>query len=143
LALGDGILFSINLYIDINLDSGTILSISGATLDSGVTDVGNGWYRAWLTRGYSGAGTTRNVSISVVTTAGLDSYTGDGLSGIYIWGAQYEEGYISDYDRTGPAAATRADTLKAFNTIGGTGSFILTGNDTTLLLARRRNVLIF
>jgi hypothetical protein len=36
------------------------------------------------------------------------SYTGDGASGVYLWGAQYELGALSSYIETTSAAATRA-----------------------------------
>ena len=70
-----------------NLDTGVATSnINSPT----ITNYGNGWYRCTVT---SSAGTQNQIWMSSdgVTT----SYTGDGTSGIYIWGAQLEVGLFA------------------------------------------------
>lgn len=52
------------------------------------TDCGNGWYRCTLT---FTSGTETNLAIRpIVLNSDGTSFTGDGTSGIYIWGAQLE-----------------------------------------------------
>jgi hypothetical protein len=64
-----------------NLSNGTV--VSGAS--AGISDAGNGWYRCWV------SGTPSNQNFLLYTAvAGAASYTGDGTSGIYLWGAQLE-----------------------------------------------------
>ena len=65
-----------------NLSNGTV--VSGAT--AGISDAGNGWYRCWV------SGTPANNNFLLYTAvAGSASYSGDGTSGIFIWGAQLED----------------------------------------------------
>ncbi len=63
------------------------------TVESGVsatiTSVGNGWYRCTLTK--RNATFASSVVIAIATGSGSTNYTGDGTSGIYIWGAQLEQ----------------------------------------------------
>lgn len=85
-----------------NLSTGTIGTIgSGATAT--MQSVGNGWYRCSITA-------TSTISIATTyfgptTGNGVITYTGDGTSGIYIWGAQLSVGpYPLDYTPTTSAA---------------------------------------
>jgi hypothetical protein len=55
-----------------------------------VTNVGNGWYRCAVT--FTATATTTGATrIGVMLNETTQSYTGDGTSGIYIWGAQLEQ----------------------------------------------------
>ena len=65
-----------------NLDTGVATTnINSPT----ITDVGNGWYRCSVV---SGAGTQGSFLMSTDGTSTV--YTGDGTSGIFVWGAQLE-----------------------------------------------------
>jgi hypothetical protein len=77
----------------IDLTNGAILYQTGFT-SLVVQSVGNGWYR--MTGAFvAGTGLTTNMqplSDSYVIVSSNFSYTGDGTSGIYIWGAQLNTG---------------------------------------------------
>jgi hypothetical protein len=69
-----------------NLSTGAVTNIStGATAN--IENVGNGWYRCSIT---STATTTATAStaIGILAIGTSISYTGDGASGLFIWGAQ-------------------------------------------------------
>jgi hypothetical protein len=68
-----------------NLDTGTIASGSGT-----ITPVGSGWYRCSITATFGAANATGGINI-LPASAGLVTYTGDGVSGVYIFGAQVEQ----------------------------------------------------
>ena len=77
-------------YISIPADgTGTVLGLFSAN-PSNVTlqYVGNGWYRVTILIVSSGAGTSLEIYSAISGTN--SSYTGDGTSGVLIWGAQLE-----------------------------------------------------
>jgi hypothetical protein len=99
-----------------NLTNGTMLSSkktgTGVLSMSSMEDVGNGWYRCAL-GGYLTAGSGTMYSIVAISNRAdysgtillnhYASYTGNALSGIYAYGAQFEYGttptaYLSSTD---------------------------------------------
>ena len=71
----------------------------------------NGWYRISLT-GSCGVGTVANRLHCFLHDGISSTYTGDGTSGLYIWGAQLEVGaFPTSYIPTTTAAATRSADL--------------------------------
>jgi hypothetical protein len=97
-----------NYYTLFNLDTGAIVyNETGNT--STITALANGWYRCVTTRTTGAAQVLSNNKIGIANNALSTTYTGDGTSGIYIWGAQLEAGAFStSYIPTTSATATRA-----------------------------------
>jgi hypothetical protein len=73
-------------YVTFNLTTGTFINTGTAV--GNIEALPNGWYRCICT---AQAGTTDRV-VTGILNGGTGSYTGDGTSGIYIWGAQLVEG---------------------------------------------------
>jgi len=86
-----------------NLSTGTLVSQSGYTSTS-ITSVGNGWYRCSATR--NAATVVSNYYWATSSNGSTYSYLGDGTSGIYTWGFQFEQGALTTYQ---PIATTPAN----------------------------------
>ena len=69
-----------------DLSNGTVVSGAGAS----ITNVGNGWYRCSLAVNIATSPT--QFYYRLVSSGTTFNYTGDGTSGIFIWGAQLEVG---------------------------------------------------
>jgi hypothetical protein len=73
-----------------NLNAGVVGAKQANCVSSEITDVGGGWFRcsmSWVT-----TGSTVNVIAAPSNANNVLNYTGDGTSGIFIWGAQLELG---------------------------------------------------
>jgi hypothetical protein len=98
-----------NTFVAVNLATGAISNALGTPLSSNSVSLGNGWYRVSVSLASTGT-TTSNVDIRV-STNGLwanQSYTGDGTSGIFIWGAQLSDSASLDPYVYNPVAAPAA-----------------------------------
>jgi hypothetical protein len=77
-------------YANFDLSDGSVGTTTGIT-GTTVQDYGDGWYRCSVTaNATASAGTT--LSIQLATADNAISYTGDGSSGAYVYGAQLEAG---------------------------------------------------
>jgi hypothetical protein len=91
-----------------NLTAGNTAGTVGPITSQFVEQWPGGWYRCGLTTNAATATSSGAFTFQLVNGA-AGSYTGDGTSGIYLWGAQLEEGsFPTSYIPTTGAAATRA-----------------------------------
>ena len=108
----EGSPFARAVFIDVNLTTGAIVrtdATGGAVLtSSSVTNVGNGWYRASMTFTLGGTGTA--IAGQIVLNDGTNNFniTGNGTSGIYVWGAQLSDSASLDQYVNNPVAAPTA-----------------------------------
>lgn len=87
-----------------NLSTGTVISTGSALVSSSITSIGNGWYRCSITHAATSTA-SRLFQVLPLNDSNVASYTGDGTSGIYLWGAQLSVGPLAlDYTPTTTAA---------------------------------------
>ena len=89
----------------VNLTVSTVGSITAS-----ITAVGGGWARCSITVTAAGASLGVGIVLQQSASAGrFAAYTGDGTSGIYIWGAQLEAGsFPTSHIPTASSQVTRA-----------------------------------
>jgi hypothetical protein len=110
-----------------NIANGTIFSTINCT--SSITNVGDGWYRCTITA------TITSTSLQLQSWLSLPDattvYTGDGTSGVFIWGAQLVEGTSAlDYQAT----ETRLNIPRLDYSLGGCPNILLEPQRTNLFL---------
>jgi hypothetical protein len=82
-----------------NLSTGTAGTPSSNNADytnasTSIVPYPNGWYRCILTATKGSVNTTNAPTISIFNSGSI-IYTGDGTSGIYVWGAKVERGSVA------------------------------------------------
>jgi hypothetical protein len=115
-----------------DLQNGVVSAVTAVS--ASIENVGNGWYRCSVI--ISKTATTQ-IYYCLRTTGGvgIETYTGDGTSGVYFWGAQTElnSSYPTSYIPTTSASATRvADFDTSAGSSGNFGSLTPTGTKAVL-----------
>ena len=102
---------------DFDLSLGTVaFAIAAGTAptnySSDIVDVGNGWYRCSVTA-------TTDASAAILFNSMRNKDTGDGTSGIYIWGAQVEAAaFPTSYISSTETFTSRASTATYYDSTG-------------------------
>lgn len=93
-----------------DLVAGTMTGTGGAPSIGTIQALPNGWFRCRLTATSNATSVSASsVNLRIYDNSGSGSYTGDGVSGLYVWGAQLEIGdYPSSYIRSNPTFTSRS-----------------------------------
>jgi len=110
------------------LQSGTTLTWNGAgsgvRTNTSMVNVGDGWYRCSIS-GYITGATQLQPNINLINSGNTVSYTGDGVSGVYLWGGQLEVGPVATtYIPTTTTSASRVPTWVDISKGGNNGTLV-------------------
>ena len=116
-----------------DISSGIVYSPPTTTIfkSASIIPYPNGWYRCICNIQYSGVGQRPFFGMTDSTTNfGSYTYTGNGTSGFYIWGAQLEYGSVAtDYTPTTTTAINRVLASTTNTNITGLGTYYSSGFD--------------
>jgi len=107
--------FGATEYAVFDLATQTVSNIGASVERTGIQDFGSGWYRIWTTYKFQNAIGNLDLyaGFTLLNDAGTLSFVGDNISGIFVWGTQIQEGYITTYIPTNGATV-----LASYNLFG-------------------------
>jgi len=74
-----------------NLTNGTVGNVVAGS-SATITNYGNGWYRCTMTYTQSGTLGRGRIELATAATTNSNVFSGNGVDGVYLWGAQWEAG---------------------------------------------------
>ena len=130
--------------VSVDLSTGVASVPVGSVVSYSVTDAGSGWWKVVATQTKASA-VNKTLWVDLATGSGAadNSYTGDGVSGIYLWGAQLELGSTATEYQDVPTTwaqayldAVGAERIYAWADSAGTTPNTAVGEGIGLLLGR-------
>jgi len=100
-------------FANFNLTTGELGTVGAGADNATIADFGNGWYRCSITFTST---VTANTGVSVLliendTNGRGHAYTGNGTSGIFVWGSMFSDGAIlRRYVKTTGSASSTIET---------------------------------
>jgi hypothetical protein len=126
-------------YAVFDLSAGVVSSTTNAyswTFSSSIQKLSNGWYRCSVFVNTNGTAFNTQSRIWTANSSNSVSYAGDGISGVYLWGAQLEAGsFPTSYIPTAGSTVTR--TADVANITGTNFSSWYNQNGGTLFTSAR------
>ena len=119
----NGVCFDLNAITVLRIDGTNINASSGyagsVDTSASIVDVGDGWRRCTMTRG--AASTATGAHYLAIDTGYQSSYTGDPTKGLYVWGAQLEQGSVAGpYEPTNTITPSANANIPGFSSAGYT-----------------------
>ena len=98
--------------VDIDLSAVTVSNLTnfgtGTASAATIEPWTNGWFRVSLRTTIDAASTTGRVQLLLASPVGTTNYSGDGASGLFLWGGQYEAGqFMSSHIPTTTVSVAR------------------------------------
>jgi|GEM_PF-1049430 len=99
-------------WFNVTAGAGVVGAIAGDVVAAFIQDVGNGIYRCIAIAPANLTGAAAQMRIGLATGDLNVNYAGDGTSGLYLWGADVQDGtMVSSHVPTAAAAVTRSADL--------------------------------
>lgn len=105
------LLFTTGGSVGFDLLTGAVVGTPTGGAVASITPLASSVYRCAMTFTPTGASGALYICLRNTAGASVESFLGDGSSGLFAWGAQMEAGGLSSYIPTAAAAATRAADL--------------------------------
>lgn len=120
--------------LEFNLGAGTLPNMTGGLTNYTITSIGNSWYRVSFEKAASADGPGR-FRMWLYDNSGNQTYTGDGTSGLYLWGVQA-------HSTAADSTYCRSDAVRQFRGVNGKNALVFIDSTHYLSLATYTNLAI-